>query len=276
MARLNFKKYIYLLVVLLLLVFFHYSRIFDPLETFLSKNLSPLMGQFYAFSSKLSQTYAERADKKDLAGRLEEAEKKVSQLTGENAKLRFLEEENAELRRNLNFLEKEKPHFLMANIISRGGLANNTGDNQVVIIDRGLKDGLSPGLAAVSSFASGTSSQGVVIGKVVNVQDNIAEVYLVTNKNCKLAATILGETKTAGIAQGELGLVVNMGFIPQTENIKDGDLVATSGLEKNIPRGLVIGRVTKVTKENNEVWQSAAIEPQINLDSLTIVAILLP
>ncbi|MCX6798368.1 MAG: hypothetical protein NTX66_04140, partial [Candidatus Falkowbacteria bacterium] len=109
-----------------------------------------------------------------------------------------------------------------------------------------------------------------------NVKDNLAEIYLVTNKNCKLAAAILGEGKTTGIVTGELGLTSKMEFIPQTENIKEGDLAATSGLEQNIPRGLVIGRVTKVVKENNAVWQSAAIEPQINLDSLSIISILLP
>ncbi|NCQ16170.1 rod shape-determining protein MreC, partial [Candidatus Falkowbacteria bacterium] len=54
------------------------------------------------------------------------------------------------------------------------------------------------------------------------------------------------------------------------------DLVATSGLEENIKRGLVVGRVAQVAKENNQVWQSAVIEPLLSLDNLTLVAILLP
>ena len=164
----------------------------------------------------------------------------------------------------------------MANIISRGELEGEPEDSQSIVIDKGSRDGLFAGLAVVSSSSLGDTGQGIIIGKVVNVKDNLAEIYLVTNKNYKLAAAILGESKTSGIVAGELGLTIKMEFIPQTENIKPGDLVATSGLEQNIPRGLVIGRVTKVIKENNEVWQSAIIEPQIDLDSLSIVAILLP
>ncbi len=264
------------MAVITLLIFLHYVRLLNPAESFLSKSLAPLFKGLYLISSGINKTYSEKTAKEDLAARLSQAEEEVNQLTVENVKLRFLEEENSELRKNLNFLAKEKRRWLMADIISRGGIANNTIDSQTIIIDRGLKDGLVPGLAAVSSTASGTSSQGVIIGKVINVQDNTSEVFLITNKNCKLAATILGEDKTSGIAQGELGLTINLGFIPQTQNIKVNDLVATSGLEQNIPRGLVIGRVVKVTKENNEVWQNATIEPQINLDALTIIAILLP
>ena len=164
----------------------------------------------------------------------------------------------------------------MANIISRGELEGDVANSRSVVIDKGLRDGLFAGLAVVSFVGPGDSSQGVIIGKIVNVKDNLAEIYLVTNKNCKLAAAILGEEKTSGIVTGELGLTSKMEFIPQTENIKEGDLVATSGLEQNIPRGLVIGRVTKVIKENNEVWQSATIEPQIDLDSLSVISVLLP
>ena len=167
--------------------------------------------------------------------------------------------------------------FLMANVISRGDLASgNAADSQIITIDKGAGDGIYPGLAAVSSTAVGTTSQGVIIGKVVGVKDQAAQIFLVTNKNSKLAASILGENKTSGVARGELGLTVRMDFIPQTENIKVGDIVATSGLEQNIKRGLVIGRVSEVKRENNEVWQSAGVEPMVNLDDLSIVAILLP
>ena len=71
-------------------------------------------------------------------------------------------------------------------------------------------------------------------------------------------------------------LTVNMVFISQTEKIEIGNIVVASGLEKNIPRGLVIGRVSKVEKESNELWQSAVIEPIANLDELIIISVLLP
>lgn len=276
MLRLNFKKYIAVTTVIVLLLFLHYTRLLNPIESFLAKGLNPVFKVFYSFSSDLGQTYLDQTAKVDFAAKLKEARETINRLTAENVELRFLKEENLTLRKQLNFLAKSGERYLMANIISRGELAGEPEDSRSVVINKGSSDGLFTGLAVVSFVSSGDSSSGVIIGKIVNVKDNLAEIYLVTDKNCKLAAAILGEKKTSGIVSGELGLTIKMEFIPQTETIKPGDLVATSGLEQNIPRGLVVGRVTKVVKENNEVWQSATIEPQINLDSLSVVSVLLP
>ena len=276
MLRFNAKKYIIIVAAILLLLFLHYSKLLNPLESFLAQGLKPVFKIFYSFSSGLSQTYFDQTAKIDLAAELKKARETINQLTAENVELKFLKEENSALRKQLNFLAKSGERYLMANIISRGELTGGMADSRSVVIDKGLRDGLFPGLAVVSFVSPGGSGQGVIIGKIVNIKDNLAEIYLITNKNCKLAAAILGEKKTSGIVSGELGLTIKMDFIPQTENIKEGDLVATSGLERNIPRGLLIGRVTRVIKENNQVWQSATIEPQINLDSLSVVSILLP
>ncbi|MDD4271719.1 MAG: rod shape-determining protein MreC [Patescibacteria group bacterium] len=277
MLKFNVKKYIIIAAVITLLIFLHYFKLLIPLESFLNNGLKPVFGGFYSLSANINKTYSTQAQKQDLAAELKQAEERINQLTAENIKLRFLEEENLALRKHLNFFGKNSQRYLMSNIISRGELTGSSGEgNQTVVIDKGSADGLFPGLAAVSSTAVGTSSQGVIIGKIINVKEHIAEVYLVTNKNSKLAASIFGENKTLGVVSGELGLTVKMDFIPQTENIKTGDIVATSGLEQSIPRGLVIGRVAKVIKENNEVWQSAIIEPAVDLDALAIVSILLP
>ncbi|MBU2416305.1 rod shape-determining protein MreC, partial [Patescibacteria group bacterium] len=70
------------------------------------------------------------------------------------------------------------------------------------------------------------------------------------------------------------GLTIKMDFIPQNKRINNEDIVITSGLEKNIPKGLVIGKITRINKNNNEVWQNAIIEPLADLDNLIIVSVL--
>lgn len=276
MFKLNMKKYVYIVTAIVLLLFLHYIKLLNPLESFLAKGFNPVLNFFYSSSSNISRTYLDQVAKVDLAAKLKEAGETINRLTTEKVELQFLKEENSALRKQLNFLAKSGKRYLIANIISRGELEGDAENGRSVVIDKGLGDGLFAGLAVVGSVSPGDSGQGVIVGKIVKVKDNISEIYLVTNKNFKLAAAILGEERTSGIVAGELGLTIKMEFIPQTVNIKAGDLVATSGLEQNIPRGLVIGRVTKVVKENNEVWQSATIEPQINLDFLSVVSILLP
>jgi rod shape-determining protein MreC len=157
----------------------------------------------------------------------------------------------------------------MGNIISAGGQDGFLSRNQTVIIDKGSHDGLVFGLAVVSS-------QGMIVGKIAEVKDDISIVNLITNPACKLAATILNSEKTMGVAEGEFGLVVKMNFIPQNTNITQSEIVITSGLEQNIPRGLVVGKITQVLRISNELWQNATIEPLVNLDNLIVLSVIVP
>jgi rod shape-determining protein MreC len=67
-----------------------------------------------------------------------------------------------------------------------------------------------------------------------------------------------------------------MNFIPQSAEISLDDVVVTSGLEQYIPRGLIIGKIIEVTKDNNELWQNAVIESTVDSEDLVIVSVLLP
>ena len=157
----------------------------------------------------------------------------------------------------------------MSNVISRGEAIETSSRGESIIIDKGSRDGVSPGLAIVNG-------QGIIIGKVAEVKENISQVNLTNNSKCKLAATILNQEKTSGIAEGELGLTIKMKFIPQESEVAVGDIIVTSGLEQAIPRGLVIGKVTQVEKENNDIWQLATIESLVNTQDLVIVSVLIP
>lgn len=269
MQKINIKKYILMIGIIGLLIFLHMTEILSPVESFITGALRPLLGGFYSISSSLRSAYNDQAGKKNFSAELKRFKNEVNLLTAENTKLKILEEENQVLREHLNFLEKSELKHVMGNIISRGGDGNNLSQSKTIIIDKGEKDGISPGLAVANG-------QGIMIGKIIAVQDRLSEVYLTVNPDCKLAATIQNQDKTSGVTIGELGLAVKMEFIPQTKEIKIGDIVVTSGLEQNIPRGLVIGKITQVNKESNELWQNAIIEPLVNLDELIIVSVLLP
>ncbi len=254
--------------VILLLVFFHFIGILAPIESFITKAVKPILSELYLASSSLRIAYNQNTNKNDLNILVEQLNSQVEKLTAENAGLKILKEENEVLRGHLKFLIKSDLQYVMANIVSREGHDSYSKQNQV-IINKGLVDGLFPGLAVVNS-------NGIIVGKIVDVKEHLSEVYLTTNKACKIAAALQNKDRTGGIAQGEMGLTISMEFIPQSEKISKGDIVATSGLEKNIPRGIVIGKISKVEKESNELWQSATIEPLADLDELIIVSVLLP
>ena len=265
-----------LIVVIGLLIFLHFIKVLSPLENITARAISPIAGQLYSVSSSLRVALSERTDKEELLVILKDLQAEINQIKAENARLKSIEEENKKLRQYLKFSTKNEFNFVLANVISRGIFADPVNGQQSLIIDKGAANGLAPGLAAVNS-------EGIIVGKIAEVKENTAKIYLATGSNCKLAAAIQGrqeepgnKNKTMGIVEGNLGLTINMNFVPQAEEIRVGDTAVTSGLEKSIPAGLVIGRIVEVDKTSNEVWQKATIEPLISLDELTIVSVLRP
>ena len=277
MFKIKTKNNIILFIAVIgLLIFLHFIKVLSPLENITARAISPIAGQLYSVSSSLRLALSERADKEELLATLKDLQAEINQIKAENARLKSIEEENKKLRQYLKFSTKNEFNYILTNVISRGMFADPVSGQQSLIIDKGAADALASGLAVVNS-------EGIIVGKIAEVKENTAKIYLSTGSNCKLAAAIQegqeqpgSVNKTVGIAEGELGLTIRMNFIPQAEEIKVGDTAVTSGLEKNIPAGLVIGKIVEVDKTSNEVWQRATIEPLINLDELTIVSVLRP
>ncbi len=268
MIKIKNNKIIKYLAVIGLLVFLYAIGLLRPLEGNISKIFNPLLNKVYIISSTLQEKYNNQTSKNDLAQIVKNQQKEINKLLSANAELIINKEENEKLRQYLQFFSQYNYKKILAGVISRGSVVDLANRVEVIRVDRGSKDGLVPGLLAIDE-------NGIVIGKIAEVKDSVASINLVTNKKCRLAATLLNQNKTSGLVEGELGLTMIMNFIPQTENIQKDDIIVTSGLEKFIPRGLVIGQVTDVVKTSNELWQQAVLEPSINLDNITMVAILL-
>jgi rod shape-determining protein MreC len=265
MVRVNLKKYILISAAIMLLIFLHYLNFLKPAETLIFKIFNPALVKLHSASLNIKSMFNSQNDKRDLIELLKQKEKEANNLIIENARLKSFEEENRILRQFLEFSKKEQRKFILGNVISGVNQAD-AGLDGMATIDKGSANGVKPGAAVLDA-------QGFIVGKVIQVKDNFSEICLITNKECKLAAALENENKTAGIIRGEHGLTIKMEFIPQTEEVKEGDIVITSGIEEDIPAGLVIGKIIKIDKESNELWQSAVVEPLVNLNNLAVVAV---
>jgi len=269
MIKYSKKRIFILLAVVGLLVFLSNFGILKPFENILSKVFNPALDGLHSLGSGLRTTYENQTGKQNISEENKSLTERVAKLTEENVELITTKQENEVLRQHLEFLTKNQFKYILSNVISRGDITDISDKSETITIDKGKKDGVLVGLAVVNSM-------GVIVGKVVDAKDSISLVYLTNNSKCKLAASILEQTGTGGVTEGQLGLTIKMGFIPQSKNIQKDNIVITSGLEQFIPRGLIIGRVMEVTKDNNELWQNAVIEPMVDNDNLQIVSVLLP
>lgn len=182
----------------------------------------------------------------------------------EDTQLRLLEEENKNLRDQLNFL-KILPHHIGAAVIGRDLDPIGT----TIIIDQGSRAGLVVNAPVITG-------NGLLIGKIARVNDTTAVVRLLSDFQSSVAATVVNRDKSLGVIEGGFGLAVRLNLIPQNEVIKPGDTIVTSGLEAGIPRGLMIGTVEVVEKKPQEPFQQAIIRPTADLEAITAVSVIIP
>jgi rod shape-determining protein MreC len=137
---------------------------------------------------------------------------------------------------------------------------------QFVTINKGAKDGLKPGMGAMS--------EGVLVGTLLDVQPATAKIMLVTDPEFKLAAKDQ-DTAALGIIQGQLGSGLTMDKIGQTDQVKPGDTVTTSGLGGLVPAGLFIGQIQAVNTRQNAIFQSAQVSSPLKSNRLRFVFVVL-
>lgn len=258
-----FNKLGFIIIFLLLVVvILRYSGVLSPLEDLFLKILNPIGTSIYALEQKIKKTWAGEISRNDY----EKIKEENSRLVAENIKLKVLEEENKRLKEILNFTNANQYKFLAAEILGKDPMFSN-----YFILNKGYDDGIRDGLPIVSP-------EGILVGKIIKTEGKISTMIIPTDTGFKTAVAVFGrpEAKTVGLAKGERGLGIRLEYIRQGENINKDDIVATSGLEFNMPKGLVLGRVVEIIKEDKTVFGTAIISPFVSYENLSLVMAILP
>ncbi len=198
-----------------------------------------------------------------------------------------LQQQNRELKRQLlqyNSMKLELSEVLAENGQLRGlvGLEQKLGTWKLdpasiiarnpdswfntAVIDQGANNGLRTGMAVIVP-------QGVV-GRVVAVSPGTATVMLILDPKSGIGAVdvrsqstgvVLGQDPVTGLLQFQL--------FSHKPDILPGDVVATSGLSQYYPKGLLIGQVMSVAKNQFGLTETAVIKPAVDFNRLQTVMV---
>ena len=226
----------------------------------------PIQEVVYNLGNKISNFYLlPKETKKNLAQNYKILEEKVKELTIENSKLKLLTKENEELKKQLNFLKDIDYKTVPARIVGRSSEPNF----YILILNRGSSDGIKEGMPVITS-------EGIVIAVINKTKKNTSHALMISDSHSQIAATIQNKNQTIGIVKGDYELSMKMELIPKDEEVKIGELIITSGLQEDIPRGLIIGQIDRVITESNSFFQTAFIKSLTTASELNVVAILIP
>jgi|SaaInlStandDraft_5_1057022.scaffolds.fasta_scaffold06347_5 rod shape-determining protein MreC len=195
---------------------------------------------------------------------LEELYASRDSLAVDQVKYHELLDRNLQLEALLSYTERSASTSVTASIISRSLEASHR-----FIIDVGSASGIAIGQAVVVG-------DGILIGKVSSVSEFTSTVTALPHKESAVASSIFNETRTIGIVEGGKGNLLTMSFIPDSERLKQNDLVVTSGLEDGIPSGLIVGIINAVITNDHSPFQQAIVEPMTDSRRQHVVLVVIP
>lgn len=199
---------------------------------------------------------------RDIARENAELNQKINDLAFENSRLSLAKQENIGLRKALGLKEGSEFNLVAAEVKA----ADPTGFTQTLIINKGENAGIRP-LSAV------IAAPGLLVGLVSEVYSNTSEVTLITDPTIKINAEVT-ESGARGLVIGEHGLALGFDLITQNEVIKPQDLVVTSGLANEFPRGLLIGEIVSIQSTESELFQKAFVSPAADLKNLRFLFVI--
>lgn len=185
----------------------------------------------------------------------------VDRLVGETARLDELERENQELREQLG-LKRERPslQWLSAQVI----YSDPSNLVQSVTVNVGSREGVRQGMTVMTPRG--------LVGRVVYVSQSTSRVLLITDASSSVTAAIQG-SRARGVISGQRRELLSMKYIPQSETVRTGERVVTSGVGGVFPEGILIGRITDVTRKDVDMFQQAQVEPEVDFSRLDRVLV---
>ena len=223
---------------------------------------------FYAPVKFISDQLEVFNEKKDLYKKYTKLKEKVDKTDLYYAQIEELQKEVTELKSTLDLNSTLSEYtYVNATVVNRniGYWYNN------LVIDKGSKNGVKKGDAVIISKG--------LIGKITNVSNFSSTVKLLTSDEIsnKISVKInSGDDYLYGLLIGydKQYNIYKIEGITDSNNIKEGNLVTTTGLTDYFPSGLLIGKVSKVVKDEYDLNSIVEVTPTVNFQDISIVTVL--
>jgi rod shape-determining protein MreC len=186
---------------------------------------------------------------------------RIAELQKENHQMKEMALANERLQKLLQFREKISTSVTAAEVIGQ----DPSSWFKSVTINKGEKDGVRKGMAVISPEG--------VIGQILKTALHYSTVLLITDYNSAIDS-IIQRTRAKAIVEGKGENRCELKYLLRTEEVIVGDIVVTSGLSGNFPKGLMVGEVRKVDKKGYGVFQYAELVPSVDLTKLEEVLVI--
>ena len=182
---------------------------------------------------------------------------RIAGLEAENSRLREAAAENRRLRAQLDLPVAQGLALQAVEVLALGGDPLPTS----ATLSAGARNGLHVGDAVLTSDG--------LVGRVSEVYATMARASLLTDPNLAVAC-VVETTGVNGVLRFTLSpsprLLVTA--VPLADTIRVGETLVTSDLSVRFPRGIPVGRVTRIRRDATGLMQEIEVSPAAQLSRL--------
>lgn len=231
--------------------------------------ISPLQKIVYNINDKIKGSFEFFLNFSKVKQENEELASKNAELENKLIEYNRMKDENIRLREMFNYSEANKNYnYIGCNIIGYSGGNISEG----YIIDKGTKDGVEKDMIIITPVG--------LVGKVTKAERNSSIVQTILNQNIAVASMVESTRETTGILQGitdnKNKNLTKLSNIPIDSEIKEGDVILTSGLGGMYPQEIRIGEVVSVEVDSVGIMKTATVKPYVDFTKLEELFVVVP
>lgn len=191
---------------------------------------------------------------------------RVARLERDRRRLEAEGLENRRLRSLLGLRERLGAEVVTAEVIARDTSAFFRVTR--IEIDRGERDRVRTGMPVVSSAG--------LVGEIRRTFGHYADVQLIVDRASAVDVVVqrtgaFGMLRGTGESDRYMARVENLA---REDEVRVGDLVHTSGFGQRFPASILVGRVTRIVRQEFGLWQEIEVTPAVDFSELETVLVL--
>lgn len=266
------SKYLLLLLtflcVLLMVITFFTDYSAGPLNKLVGYVVVPFQNGVSRIGTWLSVRVDELGELRIVLEENQELKAKIDELTAQNTQL---QQEKYELS-SLRELYKLDEQYSGYEKVGARIIARDSGNwFHSFIIDKGSDDGLTMDMNVIAG--------GGLVGRIVAIGTNWSKVNAIINDNSNVSGMVLASSDFL-MVRGSLELMADgaIGFEQLTDSagkVQIGDKIVTSNISDKYLPSILIGYITEINQDSNNITKSGKITPAVDFEHLEEVLVIM-
>lgn len=237
---------------------------FSNVRYLLNSSIAPIQYASDLPRSMFDGMYERFSGMKNLVDTNNALKNEVLALKSDMLLLEQYKEENTRLRELLGspYLRDERK------VVTEVMAVDSSPYRHEVVIDKGRTDGVYEGQPVINEKG--------IVGQVVNVSAHNSRVLLLTDSNNATPVQVLrNDVRVIASGNGDIDSI-QLEHIPTNTDIKEGDLLVTSGLGGRYPEGYPVAYVSDVKNDNRQPFAQISAKPVVEFERLRYLLLVWP